>query len=72
MADQPTPGPPPPRLPGELVVRLVEAYQRNYNHLPLLHADDVLPLLLGGDREFAAAETLLNADRVYYPEGHHS
>ncbi|MDE1673772.1 hypothetical protein [Nocardia gipuzkoensis] len=69
MADQPTLGPPPPRLPGELIVRLVEAYQRHYRHLPLLHADDVLPLLHGGDREYVAAETLLNADRVYYPEG---
>ncbi|MEU1550258.1 hypothetical protein [Nocardia sp. NPDC005745] len=69
MADQATPGPPPPRLPGEFVVRLVEAYQRHYQHLPLLHADDVLPLLRGDDREYAAAEALLNADRVYYPEG---
>jgi hypothetical protein len=50
-------------------VRLVEAYQRHYKHLPLLHAHDVLPLLSGNDREFAAAEALLNADRVYYPEG---
>lgn len=62
---------PPPRLPGELVVRLVEAFQRNWPHLkpPICHADDVLPLLQGGDREFAAASTLLDADRVFYPNG---
>jgi hypothetical protein len=59
----------PPRLPGELIVRLVEAYGRRNQRLPMLHADDVLPLLHGGDREFAAASALLEAERVFYPEG---
>lgn len=69
MTDPATPGPSPPRLPGELIVRLVAAYQRHFRHLPLLHAEDVLPLLRGDDKEFATASTLLDADRVYYPEG---
>lgn len=59
----------PPRLPGDLIVRLVEAHGRGVTHLPICHAADVLPLLQGGDREFAAASTLLDGGRVFYPEG---
>ncbi|MEU6583959.1 hypothetical protein [Nocardia sp. NPDC046763] len=59
---------PPPRLPGELIVRLVEAHKRGNLHLPMFHADDVLPLLDGDEREIAAAAVLLDANRVFYPE----
>lgn len=60
---------PPPRLPGELIVRLVEAHGRgSLRYLPVFHAEDVLPLLEGDDREFATATRLLEADRVFYLE----
>ncbi|WP_148310138.1 hypothetical protein [Nocardia otitidiscaviarum] len=59
----------PPRLPARLIVQLVEAHQHGSLHLPMFHADDVLPLLDGGDREIAAASVLLEANRVFYPEG---
>ncbi|UGT41087.1 hypothetical protein LTV02_34900 [Nocardia yamanashiensis] len=58
---------PPPRLPGDLIVRLVEAHQHGSLHLPVFHADDVLPLLDGSDREIAAAAVLLAENRVFYP-----
>lgn len=64
MSEQATP----PRLPGQLIVQLVGAYQRNFQHLPMLHAADVLPLLHGDDREFAAASALLDAGRVFHPK----
>ncbi|MEV0247519.1 hypothetical protein AB0H76_13080 [Nocardia sp. NPDC050712] len=57
----------PPRLPGALIVQLVEAHQRGALHLPIFHAEDVLPLLDGHDREIAAAAVLLEANRVFYP-----
>lgn len=58
----------PPRLPGELIVRLVEAHHRgSLAALPLCRAADVLPLLDGNDREVAAAATLIDANRVFYP-----
>lgn len=59
----------PPRLPGSQIVQVVETYRRRFTHLPMFHADDVLPLLHGDDREYAAAEALLNAGRVFYPPG---
>lgn len=62
----------PPRLPGELIVRLVEAHFRGSAHLPMCHADDVLPLLRGDDREYRAAAALLEAGKVFYPLGYES
>ena len=59
----------PPRLAGDLIVRLVEAHQRGSTHLPFCHIDDVQPLLHGDDREYAAAATLLDAGKVFYPPG---
>ncbi|MGW2666077.1 hypothetical protein ACWCW7_34420 [Nocardia tengchongensis] len=60
---------PPPRLPGDLIVRLVEAHGRgSLKYLPVFHAGDVLPLLDQGEREIAAAALLLDANRVFYPE----
>ncbi|WP_194818818.1 hypothetical protein [Nocardia sp. XZ_19_385] len=59
----------PPRLPGSLIVGLVEAHQRGALHLPIFHAEDVLPLLDGDDREIAAAAVLLEAQRLFYPGG---
>ena len=60
---------PPPRLPGELIVRLVSAHGRgSLKYLPVFHASDVLPLLDQGEREIAAAVVLLDAGRVFYPE----
>lgn len=60
---------PPPRLPADLIVRLVEAHQRGNLHLPICHVDDVEPMLLGGDREYGAAQTLIDGGRVFDPEG---
>ena len=60
---------PPPRLPGDLIVRLVEAHQRGNLHLPICHVADVEPLLAGNDREFAAAKVLIDGGRVFDPEG---
>lgn len=61
---------PPPRLPGDLIVRLVEAHQRGNLHLPICHVDDVKPLLHSSDdREFAAAKALIDGGRVFDPEG---
>ncbi|MGX1806277.1 hypothetical protein ACWIGI_11225 [Nocardia sp. NPDC055321] len=61
---------PPPRMPGELIVQLVEAFNRGPSRvLPMCHALDVLPLLQGDDREYAVATQLLNAGRVFYPIG---
>ncbi|WP_280187358.1 MULTISPECIES: hypothetical protein [Nocardia] len=56
---------------GSVIVGVVEAYARNWPGKlpPLFRSADVLPLLHGDDREFAAASTLLDADRVHYPEG---
>lgn len=59
----------PPRLPALLIVQLVEAHQHGSSHLPMFHAADVLPLLDGSEREIAAATALLEANRVFYPEG---
>lgn len=61
----------PPRMPADLIVAIVGAYQRRFPHLapPLFHADDVLPMLAGNDKEFQAASTLLEAYRVFYPAG---
>lgn len=61
---------PPPRMLGREIVGVVEAYGRQFpDVLPMFHAADVLPLLEADDRAFAAASTLLDAERVYYPEG---
>lgn len=51
-----------------MIVGVVEAYTRNFPSvgLPMFHADDVLPLLEGADREFAAAVALLDAGRVFF------
>lgn len=58
----------PPRLPGDLIVRLVEAHHRgSARSLPMCHAADVLPLLEGDDRQYAAAAQLLDAGKVFYP-----
>lgn len=61
----------PPAVPGSLIVAVVEAIQRNWPDRPppIFRAADVLPLLAGGDREYAAASTLLDVNRVHYPEG---
>ncbi|GAB0108693.1 hypothetical protein JMUB6875_77310 [Nocardia sp. JMUB6875] len=62
----------PPRLPGDLIVRLVEAHSRNsLRHLPMCHADDVLPLLKGNDREYDAAVKLLDAAKLFHPYKNH-
>ncbi|MGW4244026.1 hypothetical protein [Nocardia sp. NPDC004722] len=65
----PDPRAKPPRLPADLIVRLVEAHTRGSLHLPMFHADDVLPLLEGTDREYAAAALLLDKGKVFYPLG---
>ena len=58
----------PPKLPKDLIVRLVEAYEHgSLSSLPLVRAEDALPLLDGSDREVAAASALITADRLYYP-----
>lgn len=55
---------------GREIVGVVEAYGRQFpDVLPMFHATGVLPLLEADDRAFAAASTLLDAERVYYPEG---
>ncbi|MGW4090065.1 hypothetical protein [Nocardia sp. NPDC004750] len=61
----------PPRNPPEVIVGVVQAFQRNWPHLkpPLFHADDVLPMLSGDDAQYNAAVVLLDAERVYYPDG---
>jgi hypothetical protein len=60
----------PPHLPGDLIARLVEAHGRgSLAALPLCRAADVLPLLDGDDRQIAAAATLIEANRVFYPKG---
>lgn len=62
---------PPPRMLGREIVAVVAAYGRQFPDasLPLFHAADVLPLLAADDLAFAAASALLDAERVYYPEG---
>ncbi|MGY4098466.1 hypothetical protein ACW2Q0_02700 [Nocardia sp. R16R-3T] len=52
-------------------MEVVEAFQRNWPHLrpPIFRAADVLPLLHGDDREFAAASALIDSGRVHYPDG---
>lgn len=50
-------------------MRLVEAHLRGALHLPVFHAADVMPLLGGGDREYAVAAKLLDAGRVFFPAG---
>ncbi|MBF6289296.1 hypothetical protein [Nocardia cyriacigeorgica] len=61
----------PMRCAGPVIVGVVEAYARNWPTMPppLFRSADVLPLLHGDDREFTAASTLLDAERVHYPEG---
>lgn len=61
----------PPAVPGPLIVAVVEAIQRNWPRLrpPLFRAADVLPFLQGDDRSYAVAASLIDADRVHYPEG---
>ncbi|WP_433621624.1 hypothetical protein [Nocardia sp. CA-120079] len=61
----------PPPNDGHTIVRVVEAFARNWPHLkpPNFRAADVLPLLHGDDREYAAASALLEAGRVWYPDG---
>ncbi|MBF6350339.1 hypothetical protein IU448_15130 [Nocardia flavorosea] len=62
---------PPPRMAADHIVAIVGAYERQFPHLkpPLFHADDVLPMLAGNDKEFQTASTLLEAYRVFYPAG---
>jgi hypothetical protein len=62
------PRPRPPRLTADHITRLVEAYQRHGWRLPMLHADDVVPMLDGSDREIAAASALIEDNRVFYPQ----
>ncbi|MEV4241185.1 MULTISPECIES: hypothetical protein [unclassified Nocardia] len=60
----------PPACKGKTIVEVVEAFQRNWPHLkpPIFRAADVLPLLQGNDREFAAASLLIDGGRVHYPD----
>lgn len=58
---------PPPRLPADLIVRLVDTFQRRGWGLPMCHAADVLPMLDRTEREIAAAAALIDAGRVFYP-----
>jgi hypothetical protein len=67
VTESPTP---PPRLSGELITQLVAAHGRgSLAALPLCHSADVLPMLDGDESQIAAAATLIDADRVYYPKG---
>ncbi|WP_280320101.1 hypothetical protein [Nocardia wallacei] len=59
---------PPPRLPADLIVRLVATYTRHHWPLPICHADDVLPMLDRTEPEIAAAAALIEAGKVFYPE----
>lgn len=62
----------PPQIDGALIVAVVAAYRRNWpdRALPIFRAADVLPLLLSADdRVYTAASSLLDTDRVHYPEG---
>jgi len=61
----------PPRCSQSLIVSTVAAYARNFPHLgpPMFHADDVLPMLTGDDTHFETASALLEAGRVFYPDG---
>lgn len=58
---------PPPRLPADLIVRLVATFTRHHWPLPMCHAADVLPMLDGTEFEIAAAAALIEAGRVFYP-----
>lgn len=59
---------PPPRLDADLIVKLVDVFQRNGWKPPLCHADDVLPMLEGTEQHIAAAAALIDAGRVFYPK----
>lgn len=58
----------PPRLEAKTIVALIAAYRRgSLDHLPMLDERDVLPMLDGTEAEVDAASTLIEADRVFYP-----
>jgi len=57
----------PPRLPADLIVRLVDTFTRRGWKLPMCHAADVMPMFdHGTERERAAAAKLIDAGRVFY------
>ncbi|WP_109527172.1 MULTISPECIES: hypothetical protein [Nocardia] len=61
----------PPPNDGQTIVGVVEYWARRWpdKKPPMFRAADVLPLLHGDDREYAAAVTLLDSGRVHYAEG---
>ncbi|MFE7744467.1 hypothetical protein [Nocardia sp. NPDC057455] len=61
----------PPPNDAKTITGVVEAYARHWPHLkpPMFRAADVLPMLQGDDRAYAAACVLLDAGRVHYEEG---
>lgn len=61
----------PPRCAPSLIVSVVKAYRRNFPALkpPMFHADDVIPMLAGDDAHYETASALLEAGRVFYPDG---
>ncbi|SNY84270.1 hypothetical protein SAMN04244553_3612 [Nocardia amikacinitolerans] len=61
----------PPACAGPVIVGVVEYWARRYPHLkpPIFRAEDVMPLLHGDDAAYNAASTLLDAERVHFPEG---